>query len=147
MGKRNGNKAWIPLEHRAVLPSVAIPENIEWFGPKIHMRPGILTPAETMYEDRLLVIMGKHRQKCLTPRGTMARPFLYAHFTFGPQSPPHKIMGNLQDAMDTIAAGLNDLLDGKDMRNYENKLLDRAAEKASRSIDVAPGLIFNGNGQ
>ena len=98
-----------------------------------------------MFADRTLVIRGRHFKKCKSPDGKMRRPRLDAWFDFGPNSPQDEIMGNLQDCMDTIAKGLNDLLDGKDMRSYENKILDLVAEKTSTIMDIAPGTLFNGS--
>lgn len=133
---------FIPLKHRAHLPRVMMPDQITWEGPKIVPVTGILTPEQTMFGDRLLMIRGTHKYKCLTPKGTMARPKLHGWFVYGPKSPAHEVMGNLQDTVDTIANGLDEMVAGKDMRNFENKMLDEASEKASQKIDIVPGTVF-----
>lgn len=139
---KNFPTVFIPLKHRAHLPRVAMPDQVTWEGPKIVPVTGILTPEQAMFGDRMLIIRGTHKHKCLNPKGKMARPRLHGWFVFGPKSLPHKIMGRLQDTVDTIANGLDEMVAGKDMRNFENKLFDEAAEKASQKIDIVPGTVF-----
>lgn len=151
---KNGAPAphvYVPLRHRSALPMVHIPDkHIDWGnGPKIVRNPElgkrtILTPDEQAFGEFMVIVRGKWKTMVRNPKnpsGKNIRPQLSAWFTFGPKSPKNEIMTNLQDCVDTIAKGLEDFIDERDMRNYGNKLVDQAVGKLSQHHDIDPRTL------